>query len=36
MKITYSYSAYIWHLKGNQGNGYKEGVENNKTMQFIV
>ena len=22
--------------KGNQGNGYKEGVENDKTMQFTV
>ena len=30
------YSVYMWHLRGNQGNGYKEGVENDKTMQFTV
>ena len=26
----------MWHLRGNQGNGYKEWVENDKTMQFTV
>ena len=30
------YSVYMWHLRENQDNGYKEGVVNDKTMQSTV